>query len=328
MKLKINVPIDLHVKWHKAVLKIFWLVAFISICSNYSIAQPYIYWGTNFNMVFTDYCRTKGSIEIDTTNYNNIWQIGNSSKLLLKSLYPPLAMMTDTINPYPPNNNSSFIFKLNFEKRPCWRMMNLNIDHQIDTDSLCDGGFIETSFDGGKNWLNIAFDTRVKWESSEGYHENDTIKGGIPAFTGRNRFRYLASYYFWHFDRVPGYDSIWFRFTFQSDDIDNKREGWLIGKVSVSVDDCIMNINASDSETENCIVYPNPVVQTSYIRFPYYSQNGRYIQIYNGSGHLVKSFYSKDQDAVPLNRSEFVPGLYYFRVFGDVDVYTSKFIVQ
>jgi len=144
MKLKINVPIDLHVRWYKAVLKMFWLVAFISICSSYSIAQPFVYWGTNFNMVFTDYYGTKGSIEIDTTNHNNIWQIGKSSKLLLKPVYPPLSMMTDTIDPYPPSNKSSFIMKVNFTKRPCWRMMNIDIDFQMDTDSLCDGGYIET----------------------------------------------------------------------------------------------------------------------------------------------------------------------------------------
>ena len=52
-------------------------------------------------------------ILIDTTIDNNIWQIGKPSKSLFSSaLSSPNAIITDTSNTYPINNESYFYLKI------------------------------------------------------------------------------------------------------------------------------------------------------------------------------------------------------------------------
>ena len=99
-------------------------------------------------------------VKIDTTNHNNIWQIGRPSKTVFTSAYSiPNAIVTDTILPYPINNHSSFIITI---KDPQWFQgspSELDFFHQYNTDSGKDGGYIDVSYNGGAKWKNILYDS-------------------------------------------------------------------------------------------------------------------------------------------------------------------------
>ena len=153
---------------------------------------------------------------IDTlSNPNNTWQIGAPVKNKFSEAFSlPNAIITDTINPYPVNDSSSFIVI---------HRVSIALDqdqyaqfggfYKVDSDSLNDFGKIELSPDNGITWLNVLDDPSFNWRSSK------------PVLTGSSDWTY-----FWvEFDGIE-YDlnlgdSIQFRFTFISDDNQSNRDG-------------------------------------------------------------------------------------------------------
>src|ERR1041385_3814523 len=121
---------------------------------------------------------------IDTTLAGNLWQVGPPQKIIFDSAYSaPNVMVTDTINPYPVNNRSSFSIKVtNAMVFNFWNFIFLIVDftHKYDTDSLHDGCFIELSLDGVQ-WQNI-INFPFLQSTINSYSLTDTITGGIPAF--------------------------------------------------------------------------------------------------------------------------------------------------
>src|SRR4051812_30284690 len=70
---------------------------------------------------------------IDSLQTNNIWQLGKPSKPVFDSAYSkPLALVTDTLHPYPINNTSSFIVIDNTDD--C-NFAGVDFWHRFNTDS-------------------------------------------------------------------------------------------------------------------------------------------------------------------------------------------------
>jgi len=76
----------------------------LAVASNILAQQSY----ENINFDNTNNIK---SVFIDSVNFrHNVWQIGKPQKSIFKSAYSiPNAIVTDTINPYPINDTSSFI---------------------------------------------------------------------------------------------------------------------------------------------------------------------------------------------------------------------------
>ena len=109
-----------------------------------------------------DFESTDSLFTIDTSFTGNIWQIGTPSKLFFDSAWSvPNAVLTDTLNFYPPNNFSVFTIKISDTAwgQPQLNRSSISYNHKFDTDSLYDGGYIEISYDGGTSWTNIANDS-------------------------------------------------------------------------------------------------------------------------------------------------------------------------
>jgi len=167
-------------------------------------------------------------IRIDTSQPGNIWQIGRPSKALFDSAHlSPFAIVTDTINPYPAGNLSSFEFTIHNDG---WGLFGsipfVYFFHRWDTDSLEDGGFIEYSYDGGGTW--VTHGTFLDETTDCHLSPPTTIFDSIPAFTGSP---YLGNDWqgcFFHWSgwcvkpNLP--DSIIVKFTFKSDSIQNNRD--------------------------------------------------------------------------------------------------------
>src|SRR5438874_270431 len=91
------------------------------------------------------------NVIIDTTQANNLWHIGMPYKTIFNYAYSEWnAIVTDTSNPYPANNISSFIIK-----EPYVGLGQISFMHYYYTDGHHAGGYVETSDDYGQTWNNI-----------------------------------------------------------------------------------------------------------------------------------------------------------------------------
>jgi hypothetical protein len=268
--------------------------------------------------------------EIDTSNVNNIWQIGEPHKQYFDSAFSvPNAIVTDLNNSYPPNNHSSFQFLF---KKPVWYLnwfqMHLEFIHKFDTDSLYDGGYVEISYNGGQTWVNIIDDNCPDLiETAPFYSSNDTIVGGIPAFTGRSDDWQTASINFlWNYENSFTVDSCIIRFNFISDSIDNSKEGWIIDGIGFQVHYFLDEITEHNNIKEISL-FPDPVDETSIIKIINWNQEKYILNIYNTLGILL--FHEViSNDYVNIGEYRFGKGLYYYELINDKRKYSGRFVVQ
>ncbi len=122
---------------------------------------------------------------IDTSQPDNVWQIGIPQKIFFDSAFStPYAIITDTVANYPVNNYSSFEIKI-LPSNICWGIGSLSFIHKYDFEQNKDGGFIDVKYDDDTTWTNIIFDSDPLFTYSNSFYSNaDTITGNIRAFTG------------------------------------------------------------------------------------------------------------------------------------------------
>lgn len=245
-------------------------------------------------------------IYVDTTQTNNLWQIGTPSKSLFNSAHSPqLALLTDTLNTYPNATQNSFEFVIITDD-----FTSIDFWHRYDTDSLKDGGIVEVSTDGGLTWTNIIMDTITGFFFDNFYSANDTIASFNmqPGFTGSSSG--------WIKSRIMKSGGMWyyrFRFTFSSDTIDNNRDGWMID----DFDYICMGTSIEETEINAMIkLYPSPAID----QFTIDLQDGlelQNVQISNTAGQLIQQ--SHEQEVVT---NGWPSGIYF------IEISTNKGIVR
>ncbi len=273
------------------------------------------------------------------TSPQNIWQIGKPHKILFDSAYSkPNCIITDTINFYPINCNSSFILSLHtdccgnsWDGKPV-----LKFKHKFNTDSLHDGGFIEVSFNSGITWVNIISDSTVNYNhpsqnfpggNQNFYSLSDTINGGIPAFTGKSNGWIESSCYFVSCGYGFPIDSIMVRFTFKSDAVNNSKEGWMIDNITFVNDICesIPEINLSDLN-----IYPNPSTGRLNISLnKQQSKTNTELSIFNMLGEKI--YYNARfnlQASNEIDISAFQKGIYFIKMNDGAEVFEKKIVVE
>jgi hypothetical protein len=268
--------------------------------------------------------------EIDTLNVNNIWQIGIPNKQYFNSAFSvPNAIVTDLNYTYPPNNHSTFQFSF---KKPApyfnWINMRLQFIHKFDTDSLYDGGYVEISYDGGQTWTNIINDTNPGGiNTAPFYSANDTIIGGIPAFTGRsNNWQVASLMSLWSYENSFTVDSCVIRFNFISDSIDNGREGWMIDDIWFEVYYYFDDISEYNDMKE-VTIFPNPLTETSVFIINNRNKEKYYIIIYDALG--IEMLHSVVNDGYfQIGRYKFDKGVYFYKLIGDERKYSGRFMVK
>ena len=275
-------------------------------------------------------------ISIDTSQSNNIFQIGKPQKIFFDSAYSnPKAIVTDTSNPYPINNLSSFQFVIKPPGPSVWQFSYpvLYFYHKYDTDSLKDGGYIESSWDGGATWTNLANDPYVYVFNNV---LNDTIQGGIHAFTGKS----YSSYHNWQYVRLewwrwcwaggnppPTYpDSIIVRFSFKSDGIQTNKEGWLIDNIFFGTGGCPIGIHEILSNGR-LDISPNPLSAQTVLHAANSLHNAS-LTLYNSFGQSVKQINNISGQTITLQRDYLASGLYFIRLTEcDKLIATDKLVI-
>lgn len=240
----------------KLILHIIVLILYIPACFS-QLYQQYFDGADTINDPFSN---SSIFVQIDT-NSSNIWQVGSPQKIIFDSAATaPNALITDTINYYPINNQSSVQFTI--VPWTTWGVLAIQWKQKLDIDTSGDGAFVEFSVDGGNTWQN-AFNNPYVY-NFYGYNpENvDTLANNEIAFVGTDtawRDIWLCYSMFW----LNHNDSVVVRFTLKTDSIEHNKEGWMIDNLLAHV----TIVHTIDKKlTDNHLkVYPNPTSSILYI---------------------------------------------------------------
>lgn len=245
-------------------------------------------------------------IEIDTSISNNIWQIGAPNKSFFSSSYSvPNAIVTDTLNPYPVNNNSVFYYRTSGDYNADAHGAVLEFWYKMDCDTLFDFGKLEISIDTGNTWYNltsgyfwwVVFDSLNNLLQAS-YNSNDTI-----VFTGKTNgwYKFQCDVF------LPEMllDSIIYRFTFHSSSQSVSRDGWMIDEIGFYT-----WWESIDNFKKSYLVFPNPVKD----QFTINSSNGIIsYKIINTLGFIVKDEKNYNISLI-INVSDLPSGLYFYTI--------------
>jgi hypothetical protein len=186
---------------------------------------------------------------------NNLWVFGESQKTALT--HTGKVLITDSVYSYPNGTNTSFEIHW-----PAWNQYPLSLimgfHHSMNSDSLQDGGIIEVSRDYGATWTNVIEDqTNMLFLSNELYTSADTLFTGEKGFSGTFSNRYTEIEWIWLFP-IKDFptDTMYYRFRFISDGIDNTKEGWMISDITFSFAD--LGSGIEEMSLFDFSISPNP----------------------------------------------------------------------
>lgn len=278
-----------------------------------------------------DSCRfeTPCQLAIPDTTAGNIWQRGAPQKTVFYQSYSlPNAMVTDTLNTYPTNANGSF--DLRFPLQDYYYGMDIIIGfrHKYHTDSLTDGGFIETSYDLGNTWGNLLYDQNIEWLLSENmYTTQDTLKGGIPGFSGTsNDWIHTQLELIYMIPVKWPFDTLLVRFHFISDSTDTGKDGWMIDNILTSFAELPGAVKRHDLSIVS--VTPNPLTEFSTFRFENTAREKVTIELINSAGITVRSYSTRENNLV-VEKGKMPKGLYLIKLINGFQVTgTGKLLVQ
>ena len=272
-------------------------------------------------------------IKIDTSQHPNIWQIGKPHKTIFDTAYSaPNAIVTDTVNPYPANNVSSFQFTVYDSAYIIGQYLNwnesgtiLSFKYRIDTDTLRDGGYIEYSIDSGATWKNIY--SFAPWT-----YNGDTLFDGTPGYTGKsNGWQYRDIIFWWCYGLggSPPPHSAFVRFTFKSDNINNNKEGWMID--DIDFESAICEGVPQLSQEDNIIIAPNPFTAETTINFSATDNiQTKYISIIDVLGNEIRNATIPAATTnYTIDKGTMQAGIYFLRIQQRAgNVINKKIVVQ
>jgi len=266
----------------------------------------------------------------------SLWQVGTPSKGSFNQAHSPQkALMTDSVNPYPVNQNAyfdifyteSYFFQYGFQ-------MQLQFSHKFDTDTMLDGGYITVSYDKGLTWYNVIEDQTYSFGNTPAddwndeyniYSTLDTLVNGQKGFSGR-RTEWGKVNLSWYIIPARGVnccdtDTTIIRFNFVSDGIDNNREGWMIDDIkmySVDLGSAIEKVSLPEQK----LFFPNPANDYIFVEMGA-TEPDLAVEIYELTGKLIKSFPLVETEK-GLDISELEKGLYFVKIGTE----TQKLIIE
>jgi hypothetical protein len=270
-----------------------------------------------------------------------IWQIGTPQKSFFNGAHSGTkAIVTDTLNYYPPNDTSRFIYIIrNPYTQTCYTAMEFW--HKYDMDSTGDKGIIEASYDGGSSWVEVKdttdFDpwwgTFFWWEAD--YHESTGEYTGHPLVTTGTSDGWIKSTFGWQWwtpvlspdTIILNPDSLMIRFTFISDAIMEDKEGWMIDDIltsSAGWETC-SRVN-ENSMQEAVSVHPNPFSATTTLEFDFPLKDAE-LMICNMSGQTVKQMSRLSGKAITIFRDNLPAGLYFLYLTEDHKTIATKKLI-
>lgn len=261
------------------------------------------------------------TLAIDTaSNPNCSWQIGTPAKTVFTSAYSvPKAMITDTLNPVPANDTSTFYVSqriiIPVLKKAEMPLFRLHFWFQTDGDST-DFGSVEASSDHGQTWADLLIDQ----EGCSWLEPKPTLSGST---NGWQRFSLDMSYWTWLPWGGFGDEMVLFKFTYITDSNPSPRDGWMIDDIWIDAD-----FGDGIAEVENpqlISIYPNPVQDRLYIKTNQIKTT-QAVQILNYQGQVL--YDNRDFHGEFVTTEHLPNGLYFLRYSDSKEFALKKFIIN
>lgn len=282
-----------------------------------------IVYGLGPDLNFDD-LSAKAYFHIDTATTNNIWQMGQPQKTFMNAASTiPNALITDTINFYPPDNYSTVNMKL-FITQP---ITDFFFTHKFDTDTMQDGGTIELSIDDS-TWHNLldsfywSSNNEQVWSGLNFYSNNDTVVSlnNKPGFSGKSNGWISSHFTFYRFKDSSQLDTFRLRFVFASDSINTNKEGWVIDNISIFA----YHVGINDYNLADYLIYPNPT--SGIIKFSGINKVVRQLSVYNSIGQCLLIFKNPNLDMIDLTNLD--SGLYVLSFATDTEIINRKIVLK
>ncbi len=247
-------------------------------------------------------------LSIDTSNTNNIWQIGLAQKSMMDlTACNTKTIVTDTLNAYPVNNRSVFTITNIATQGDYYGFKTFSANYYVQSDSLNDFGKIELSLDKGINWIDIINDSTYSnhffWYSSK------------PVLTGRS---YVCKNFSVDLADLPAIhnfqigDTILFRFTFFSDSTFDNLSGLIFDEI------CFIEFVEGISETRfNSIwskIFPNPSSNLFNIEFDNPEGKSFQLAIYDMQSRPMLTKNNIINNKIQIDMQTFAPGIYVYKI--------------
>lgn len=269
------------------------------------------------------------------------WELGDPEQIIIDTAFSGVnAYMIDLDEYYLPNDSSGLYTPIfNLAQDTCY---TISFYHIFDIDSSGDGGTIEYTNDGGKNWYSIG-NIRPNWFNAKNIKEllerdktGHLSKG--TGWTGKSNGWILAQHDFKTQDQTNGMTQTIFRFRFASDESNppgTEYEGWAIDDFCIEVNpgNCVpLDINELDES--KFIVdqsYPNPTTGLTYINY-YLPKNGKVkitIQDLVGKTILEQSqgLQAEGPQQFELTLKGYESGIYFYTVQFENQQITKKMML-
>lgn len=257
-------------------------------------------------------------VSIDTSDLNNIWQIGMPQKIMFNTAYSsPKTILTDTLNSYPNNNDSYFDISLPTIINSSYSFSTsttISFMHRINTDTMKDGGYIEVKYHKDSAWVNIAYDTLlssqyIMFNCENLYETHDTLFNGQTGFSGSSDWVNTKLQWIWVM-LVKEYppDSIYLRFHFISDDINTNKDGWMIDNLEMIEYAPFGSLEELNSE--NLIsVSPNPVSESALVEIKTKNNETYTAELYDIFGQKTAAFPEIKNNTFTIERGTHKSGI-------------------
>lgn len=220
---------------------------------------------------------------------SSLWQVGQPSKVLFNSANTtPNALMTDTLNNYPPDTSDFVTFSIP-DQIP-WGILAVQWLQKIDFDPRDqDGGIVEYSVDS-VNWINVVNDPYVYNYYGFDPLNQDTVVGGELGFVGQDTTWKNVWLCFDNSWIASVTDTLHIRFRFKSSAADNPNEGWMIDNLWAA--NTIIHTVKSMPSSEYMRVYPNPTSGTLHLEAQKLNEYHiiEKMILYDQSGKLVREY--------------------------------------
>lgn len=247
-------------------------------------------------------------LEIDTmSNPSNIWQVGNPDKTVFTgALFGSNAIVTDSLDPYPTNDTSSFTIVhpigngfYNSDR------VSIQAEYQVNSDSLTDFGLIEFSPDNGLSWIDLLNDT---------VYDDWYSWGDRPVLTGNSNGWQVFTVDIGLLGEVIQFepeDTVLYRFSFISDSVQTGLDGLVYDQFYF--DDWAMGINEKSIDNIDSKVYPNPTNGSFTIEFDNQHHSIFELVLTDGLGRQVYTE-NTNRNSLNLLSDRLESGFYFYRL--------------
>ena len=266
-------------------------------------------------------------VTIDTSNQENIWQIGAPQKNIFSAAYSgPNAIVTDTLNTYPIGQNSSFEIELSNGVLGWFPFVQVEWFQQTDMENGVDGGIIEASYDGGQTWRNIFSDPDFLPEMV-GNFQTDTLFNGQVGITGTHDWSWMAICWGNYSGTLPDTDNgVKVRYTLVSDSTDTQQDGWMMDNFFI-LSQVIGSATSGLSRIQGIPIYPNPAMNELQIDLKDINTSNSMLQILNISGQKIyEETLDLDLELHRISLSDFPHGLYFLKIDTVQGFYSQTFV--